>query len=236
MVKELPDFAWNTKRLSDATLAMRDVFQNAKSPEQFLFVALPGALNLPAFPEAKCAPAEIEAFFNALNECLQTLSNTTTSAIDTARDILLGSCGFEHGAEHWSSMRAAAVALEPGITEPRLLTFLKRVTQNGADSAGIESVLALVANRPPRNWADADVDRFPDAAVSIGRAFRAAAGSTGVAFNAGSQLAALSPHERRQAEHIFERVRTYLQHNARTATPRALRAAVTKLLEEIENA
>ena len=58
MVKTLPDFAWNTRRLPDETLAMREAFQNAKSPEQFLFVALPGALNLPAFSEAKHKQAE----------------------------------------------------------------------------------------------------------------------------------------------------------------------------------
>lgn len=236
MIKGLPDFAWNTRRLPDATLAMRDAFQNAKSPEQFLFVALPGALNRPAFSAGKHTQAEIEAFFSALNESLNTLSGATASIIDTARDILLRSCGFEGGADQWPHMRAVAVALEPSITDPRLLTFLKRVTQNGADSAGIESVLALVSNRPPRNWSDTDVDRFPEAAAAIGRAFQAAARSAVVAANANSQLAALPPQEQRQAEQVFERVRTYLQHNAKGATPRALRAAMTRLLEEIDNA
>jgi hypothetical protein len=235
MVKTLPDFAWKTRRLSEETLAMREAFQNAKSPEQFLFVALPGALNLPAFSEAKHTQAEIETFFTALNDSLSTLSTATSTAIDTGRDILLESCGFEHGTDQWPSMRAAAVALEPAVTDPRLLTFLKRVTQNGADSAGIESVLALVANRPPQNWSDTDVDRFPEAATAIGKAFRTAARSTGVASNADSQLAALPPCERRQAEQVFERVKTYLKRNAKGTTSRALRAAVTMLLEEMDD-
>jgi hypothetical protein len=235
MVKGLPDFAWNTRRLPDATLAMRDAFQNAKSPEQFLFVALPNALNLPAFSEAKHTQAETEVFFRALNKSLKILSGATASAIDTARDILLESCGFERGAEHWPSMRAAAVALEPAVTDPRLLTFLKRVTQNGADGAGIESVLALVANRPPRNWSDTDVDRFPEAAAAMGKAFQTAASSTGISSNADSQFAALPRRERRQAQHVFDRVKTYLHRNANGATPRAIRAAVTRLLEEIDN-
>ena len=235
MVKILPDFAWNTKRLPDETLALREAFQNAKSPEQFLFVALPGALNLPAFSEAKHTQAEIETFFTALNDSLNTLSTATATAIDTARDILLESCGFEHGFDQWPGMRAAAVALEPAVTDPRLLTFLKRVTQNGADSAGIESVLALVSNRPPRNWSDTDVDRFPEAAIAIGKAFQAAARSTGVASNADSRLAALPPRERRQAEQVLDRVKTYLKRNAKGTTSRALRAAVTKLLEEMDD-
>lgn len=235
MVKTLPVFAWNTKRLPDATLAMRDAFQDAKSPEQFLFVALPGALDLPAFSEAEPKSSEVEIFFGALNENLQKLSGTTVSAIDTARDILLEACGFEAGAAHWSNMRSAAVALEPAVTDPRLLTFLNRVTQNGADSTGIESVLALVANRPPRNWTDTDVVRFPEAAAAIGKAFKSAARSTGVAFNSDAQLAALPPMERRQAEEVFDRVKNYLRRNARETSPRALRAAVTRLLEEMND-
>lgn len=233
MVKTLPDFAWNTKRLPGEAIALREAFQNAKSPEQFLFVALPGALNLPAFSDAKETQPEIETFFTALNGSLNTLSTTTAMVIDAARDILLESCGFGHGANQWPSMRAAAVALEPAVTDPRLLTFLKRVTQNGADSAGIESVLALVANRPPRNWTDTDVDRFPDAAIAIGKAFQAAARSTGVASNADSLFAALPPQDRREAEQVFDRVKTYLEHSANGITSRGLRAVVTKLLEEM---
>lgn len=235
MVRTLPDYAWNTRRLPDETMAMREAFQNAKSPEQFLFVALPNALDLAPISEAKHSHDAIEAFFNALNESLHTLSTATTAAIDSARDILLESCGFEGGADQWPSMRAAAVALEPAVTDSRLLSFLKRVTQNGADIAGIESVLALVANRPPRNWSDTDVDRFPEAATAIGKAFQAAARSTGLASNADSQLAALPPQERRQAEKVFDRVKAYLNSNAKGTSSRALRAAFTRLLEEMNN-
>ena len=235
MVKTLPDFAWNTRRLPDDTLAMREAFQNAKSPEQFLFVSLPIALNLPVFSESRHTQAEIETFFSALNESLNTLTTTMASVIDTARDILLESCGFEPGVDHWPSMRAAAVALEPAVTDTRLLTFLKRITQNGTDSVGIESVLALVANRPPRNWSDSDVDRFPEAAAAMGKTFRAAARSIDIACNADSQLAALSPKERRQAEMVFEYIKMYLHSNAKGTSQRVLRAAVTRLLEDMND-
>jgi len=194
---------------------------------------LPESLGLPTFSEAKPTRKEIGVFFSSLNESLNGLSGAASSAINTARDVLLGSCGFEEGAEHWPSLRTTAVALEPAVTDPRLLAFLKRVTQNGDDRAGIESVLALVANRPPRNWSDMDVDRFPEAAAAIGKAFRDAARSTGVSSNADAQLAALPPKERRQAEAILDRVKNYLRCNAKNSTPRTLRAAVAKLLEEL---
>ena len=235
MVKSLPDFTWNTRSLPNTALALRDSFQNAKSPEQFLFVALPEALGLPVFTEAKPKREEIDGFFESLNENLHHLSEATPSAIGSSRDILLKACGFNEGDEHWLELRNAAVALEPAVTEPQLLTFLKRVIQSGAEESGIESVLALVANRPPRNWTDMDVYRFPEAAAATGKAFREAARSSGVVSDSHAQLAALTQKERRQAEDVFDRVRKYIRRNVNDTSPRALRAAVTRLLEELSN-
>jgi len=236
MVKSLPDFAWSTRRLPTTALALRDSFQHAKSPEQFLFTALPEALGLPVFTEAKFKREEIDTFFDSLNENLRYLSEASPSAISNARDILLAECGFGGGGEHWPELRNRAVALEPSVTEPHLLSFLKRVTQSGADASGIESVLALIANRPPRNWSDMDVDRFPEAAVAMGKAFREAARSRGVVSDSDALLDGLTPKERREAKNILDRIRSYLRRNVNKDTsPRVLCAALTRLLEELSN-
>jgi len=233
MVKSLPDFAWNTRRLPETTLALRDAFRNAKSPEQFLFVMLPEALQMPPFSEGNYNQKDINRFFNSLNENLQNLSEATTSAISSARDTLLKACSFSEGDACWTELRNTAVALEPAVTEPNLLTFLKRITRDGADPSGVESVLALVANRPPRNWTDADVDRFPEVAIAVGNAFQQAARMKGVASDAGSLLAMLTSKERRQAKEVLFRVRKYLKRYDSKVSQRAIRAAVTSLLEEI---
>ncbi len=235
MVKMLPDFAWNTRRLPETTKAMRDSFQNAKSPEQFLFVALPKALHLPVFSEEEYRKDDIKGFFETLNSNLRNLSEATSAVINNARDILLKACGFNGGDAHWPELRNTAVALEPVITEPHLLTFLKRVTQSGADASGVESVLALVSNRPPRNWTDADVDRFPKAATAIGKVFRDAARLRGVVSDSNVQLAALTPKERRQVNYVLDHFRKYLRSNVGNASPRAVRTAVICLLEELSD-
>ena len=235
MVKGLPDFAWNTKRLPQATLALRDAFQNARSPEQFLFVTLPESLGLLAFSEEKPKPKQIETFFDALNENLRNLSDATNVAINGSRDTLLKACGFDEGQENWTELRNDAVALEPAVTEPQLLAFLRRVTQSPPDSSGVESVLALVANRPPRNWSDSDVDRFPEAATVLGDAFRRAARSAGVTSYAETQLAALTSKERHQAKEAVTQMRQHLRENLKDVSPRALRAAVTQILEELHD-
>jgi hypothetical protein len=235
MVKSLPDFAWNTRRLPETTIALRDSFRNAKSPEQFLFVMLPEAIHMPPISEAEQIKYDINGFFDSLNENLRNLSEATSSTISAARDILLKACGFSEGGEHWSELRTTAVALEPAVTEPRLLTFLKRVTQAGADISGVESVIALIANRPHRNWTDVDVDRFPDAASAIGKAFREAARLRGDASDADTMLSKLTPKERRQAKDVLARMRKYLHRNVNKVSPHAIRAAVTCLLKELND-
>ena len=235
MVKALPDFAWNTRRLPGKALLLREAFQNAKSPEKFLFVDIPGALGLQAFSENALSKGEVDRFFDVLNDTLRRLVEATPNVINTARDSLLDACGFGAGETHWSELRHMAITLEPAVTDPHLLTFLRRVTQAGTDAAGIESVLALVANRPPRSWIDADAERFPEAAELIGRAFRQAVRTSGAGFGADAQLAALTPKERRIAEKTLLGVRNYLQRDANSASLAAVRAALTRLLEELEH-
>ncbi len=233
MIRTLPDFAWNTRRLPQTSLALRKAFENARSPEKFLFVTLPESLGLQAFSEEEPDRKDIDTFFNTLNDNLRHLSEATKTAINAARDALLIASGFKEGQERWTDLRNAAITLKPAVTEPQLLAFLRRVAQSPPDASGVEAVLALVANRPPRNWSDADVDRFPEAAKAVGDAFRRAARSVGVARDADAQLASLTPKEWKQAETAARKMRTYLKENVKEVTARALRAAITKLLEEL---
>jgi hypothetical protein len=234
IVKALPEFAWNTRRLPSTALTVRDTFLKAKSPEQFLFVLLPVALGLPPISESKLNCDNPGQFFDALNETLGQLSEVMLKSINTARDSLLKACGLEGGQTNWTKLRHMALSLEPTVTEPRLLTFLRRVNQEPTDASGIESVLALVANRPPHSWSDADVDRFPEAAAATGRALQEAVRSRGGLHSADAQLAILTRKERRDAADTLSLVRRYLQRTAKDVSPRAVRAALTTLIEEIE--
>lgn len=234
MVKGMPEFGWNTRLLPDATLALREAFQNAKSPEQFLFVLLPQALELSTLSERKQNRSDVERFFKILNTNLRLWTDVTPTAIDTARDILLKACGLDAGGAGWTEFRRLAVTLEPSITEPHLLTFVRRVAQSGPDRSGIESVLALVANRPPLSWSDADVDRFPNAAVAIGQLFRDALRSTGLLSPADRQIRRLSSGERRQADLVLKGVKQYLRSMPKSASPQAIRAALMRLIDELE--
>jgi hypothetical protein len=235
IVKGLPEFAWKTRCLPATTQALREVFRSAKSPEQFLFVLLPEALGLPVFTEEKPNQSDVNRFFETLNENLRLWADATPRTISSARDTLLKVCGVKTGEAAWTDLRHMALALEPSVTEPALLTFVQRVAQSGSDPPGIESVLALVATRPPQNWNDTDVERFPAAAATIGRAFLGAVRTARLGDAAGEQLPYLTPRERKQADALAHQVRRYIQRKAKNSSPQAVRAAMMRLMQEMES-
>ena len=175
MVKGLPEFARSTMSLSAQTQAMRQAFVNARSPDTFLFVELPTSLGLAPFEEGRSARHHIDEFFVGLNRALQEWSNALPLVVNTARDVLLEACGFAAGLQGWISLKDRAHDLEPGLAHPTLLPFVRRIAQSDTDSKTVESVLALVASRPPKTWTDDDVKRFPGLAEVMGRLFREAA-------------------------------------------------------------
>ena len=234
MVRALPEFAWRTRRLSETTIAVRQGFENAKSPERFLFVELPQALGLPEFSQRKPAAKDITVFFNTLNHNLQQWAKTVAEAHEVARDVLLESCGFALGELGWHELRQRCVQIEPTVTEPGLLAFVKRVIHADADQTGVESVLALVASRPPHNWSDADLERFPGAAKAIGRAFQNAAHfAGGQAIAPDKAIDALPPRERKEARELLAGLRKHVTSQRRQRSTRVIHAALAELMREI---
>jgi len=234
MVRSLPEFAWRTNRLPETVRALRLVFDNAKSPERFLFIELPQALHQPAFEERRTDPQQVETFFASLNQNLQALNNASPGSIAAARDQLLRACGFAAGAEHWQELREAALRLEPLTTHTNLLAFLRRLTQSQNDPAGIASVLALVANCPPASWSDHDAERFPELAQAMGTMFLEA--RTGLEEAAVTTIfRGLTPPQRRKADQLHQEIRRLLSAQAMDDDPIVVRAALLALAEELNN-
>lgn len=231
MVRSLPEFAWRTNRLPDSTKRMRLVFDSAKSPERFLFVELPEALDRPSFSEDQADPRHVETFFNCLNENLRVMKQATPQVIDTARDQLLQACGYSPGNQNWQLLRETALCLEPRATHTVLLAFLRRLTQSQNDPVGIASVLALVANCPPASWTDFDVTRFPELAKATAALFvdaRAALEDSAMA----SMFKGFSTQQRKQVDRLQYDIRRLLGGPAGKIEPEVIRAALLALAED----
>jgi hypothetical protein len=233
MVKALPEFAWRTQRLSKTTIALRQAFENAKSPERLLFMEVPEALGFQVFSHEKQSAAEVNRFFDALNGCLREWAGVAREVHGMARDALLNACGLETGEPGWQELRQICLRIESSVSESQLVTFVSRVVQAGASSEGVNSVLALVANRPPHSWADADVERFPDVVKGLGRAFQNAAHLNDRSVS-GIRIAGLPPKERQQAKELLQGLRKHLMHTAVNRSPLVVQAALAELVTELK--
>ena len=233
MVKSLPDYAWRTKRLSEKVLAVREAFYQARSPEKLLFYDLPQALGLMPFTGSDDDFSHVERFFNELNDVLQEWSKATSSIIEWALGKLLNSCGLQSGVVGWNQLRLNAARLEEAVTHPRLLPFLKRIGMDDDEQTVIESVLAFVADRPPRSWSDSDVDRFPSRANNIGELFIQAMRADMISDNRYPQE--LSPDEYKQSQLIVKGIKELVNREfGDTTSNRIMRAAIMNLLWELE--
>jgi hypothetical protein len=122
--------------------------------------------------------------------------------------------------------------VEGGITEVQLLAFVRRVIQVAPDDVGVQSVLALVANRPPQTWADVDVERFPVAAAAIGRAFRDVCRTTAKGGGPARTYDSLDRKQKAEADFLLRKLKSSpLAHQARSK--KALIAALEMLIEEM---
>jgi len=233
MVKQLPEFAQKTRSLPAQTLALREAIRTARSPERLLFHDLPIALDLPAFGQSRVSKRRVESFFDRLNAALQSWSAATPTMIKQARDQLVQACGFKRGAAGWSSLRKWAADSEGVVVDARLAPFVQRAAISGDDQTVLEGVLALVANRPPRFWADADVEHFPQRARAFGSLVQQSRGIGLASVTASLAHPKLSSVEEELRSELANEMRKVLGGKRSKPTPNhVIRAALLSLLEQ----
>lgn len=223
-LRALPEHAWRTRRLPESALALRRVVETARSPERFLFIEVPEALDLPPFEEGDFDQERFELLFERLNVALDALANVTPHRLAWARDTWLAACALPVGAVGWEMFRQQAVKLAPRVTHPTLVPLLKRAAEAADADSALESVLALLANRPVRTWTDADVERFEAQAQYVSRLFREER-------DGGMQISSLPANLQVRSRQITQRMSAYLA--GLEEDPQVLRAALQELLREL---
>jgi hypothetical protein len=170
-VKQLPQYTILTSRLSSEAIAIRDTLLAAQEPQPLLFENLPYALDCTSrlmdsnsieayFTKLKRALAELQlAYDQLLQEIQKQLFDALLlpSDVETAREEITGRCQI----------------LRDWISDLRLKAFVQRLSNpKPVQREWIESVAALVTNKPPRKWNDQDVIRFNVALADITGQFR----------------------------------------------------------------
>lgn len=219
MVRSLPEHAWRTRQLPPEVIQVREACATARAPERLLFYDLPVALGEMPFGDTEDDPERIARFFDRLNWALTELGQATPRLIAASRDALLQACGLPVGISGWRQLREIARQLNGVTNVPMLEPFLRRLSSDQDDATTVESILALVANRPPRAWTDGDMERFQRQATVIGEQFRELAAAHEI----------LTPHEEAICEAIVGQLRDALPADV----PRhVLRVALLRLLRD----
>lgn len=223
-VKSLPEHTQQTKRLAPRTLAVRTAVLQARSPELLLFVDLPAALEMERFDHQRLIPEAAQKFFGRLNTALTELADEMPRLLSWGRDEVLTACGLETGEANWNIFRTQAAELAARTTHPNLLPLLKRAAETPEAEAALESVLAYLANRPPRAWTDADTDRFLAQAQTLGELFQAE--RRGFATDAN-----LSTEQRLRSRQVTDALRQHLEQHYGD-DPQVLKTALQILAQE----
>ncbi len=223
-VKSLPEHTRSTKRLSARTLAVRAALDLARSPEYLLFADLPAAVEMETFDQHRLVTEQVNIFFGRLNSALTELANEMPRLLAWGCDQVLTGCGLEIGDESWGDFRALAGELAARSTHPSLLPLLKRASETPDAQAALESVLAYIANRPPRTWTDADSERFAVQTKVLGELFQSE--RRGFAADA-----SLSAEQRQSSSRVADDLRRHMEQHY-GADPQVLKAALQILAQE----
>ncbi|MFC3860026.1 hypothetical protein ACFOPQ_04510 [Deinococcus antarcticus] len=220
-VKSLPDTAQRTKRLPETVLKLRETFNQARSPEQLLFMDIPDALGLPHIPDADTPAEDIEAFFSALNAANTTWAEHAPKQTKQARAALLNAFGFPPNNQGWQALIEQAQQLQDRPLPTSLTPLISRLSASGDQHTVLDGVLALVAGRSPRSWTDTDAERFPTQVKTIAQTYRVAA----------EQLGHTSPDVKQQSTQYTQQLRATLNLDPTTLSTTdkaALRLALIK--------
>lgn len=164
----LPEYALKTHTLDPDARALRDLFKDAREPQQLLFVDLPVLFGCRPFAADETDTANVDAFFSRWNAAMQGVKSAYEALLDRLEDTLKEFFGVED----WEALRERAMAIGGYISEPRLTAFLQRAadTMLGRDK-WLESVASVVVGRPPVSWNDAEEVRFSPLLQPLAAAF-----------------------------------------------------------------
>lgn len=149
MVFNLPEWARRTSRLGQTAKDMRDMLLKASDPHKVLFVdlaSLLGAADGKVYVKALRAP--LQELAGAYGKMLSEVESKMLTALDASRDDL-------------EALRERAKSVAGISGDFQMDGFATRLANYDGSRASLEGILALAAERPPRDW----VDRHIDAAV-----------------------------------------------------------------------
>ena len=173
-VSALNDYARRTQRVSPAAQRIREHLATATRPDALVFEALPAACGVPPITSrVKLADGELSRFIATLRDGLSELQRCYDELLaDLTRSI--GQAFAIDGTRSQVRLRLAerAETIKDWVADPALKSFVLRVADRGLDDLlWLESVVALLTQKPPSGWRDEDRAKFEVAITNMARLF-----------------------------------------------------------------
>ena len=170
----LNDYARRTQRVSPTAQKVREYLQTATRPDKLVFEDLPHACGLgPIAPRGHLSEDVLSQYITTLrgalgelHRCYDELLADLTKSIGKAFQI--------EGDRSEIRQRIAdrAEAIRDWVADPGLKSFILRASDPHLDDLRwLESIVALLSQKPPSDWRNEDHARFQVALVNSARLF-----------------------------------------------------------------
>ena len=171
---QLPAYTRNTQRLSEESIAVRKYLLEARQPDALLFIELPRACGLPPFDENRRArAADAGKFATKLRTALAELQRSYDMLLQEAASAIGRAFGSALPLSNLrQTLRERAIKVASVVGDPGLRAIVGRVMEGEVDdTAWLESVVGLIAQRTPVSWRDEDQERFQVSLAKVSRLF-----------------------------------------------------------------
>ncbi len=154
---QLPQWTTRTMRLSTNAMRVRDIFKRAHDPNTFLFEDIPGTLGEDV---ALSNNQDARRIISSVREGLEELVRAYPDMLHRLRDIMLSELQVPNvSPQSLAELRDRAENIRQLAGDFRLEAFVGRLSQFDGSDEGFEGIASLAANKPPRDWADPDLDQ-----------------------------------------------------------------------------
>jgi hypothetical protein len=166
--EQLPQWTKRTMRLSENALRIRNLFKQARDPNQFLFDDLPSLASASGLSTNE----DLKRIVGEMRHGLGELAHAYPSMLHGLRDTMLAELQVSSiGPKSLKGLRERAENIRQLAGDFHLDAFIGRLSQfNGSDES-FEGIASLAANKPPRDWVDPDLDKAAMDIVDLSQQF-----------------------------------------------------------------
>lgn len=158
----LPQWTKHTMQVSPNAVKIREIFKRAHDPNKFLFDDIPAVIGNGGVFETE---ENLHQIVGDIRDGLGELINAYPTMLKRLQDMMLDELQVPNiPPRALSELRGRAKNIRQLAGDFHLDAFIGRLAQVDDTTEAFESIASLVSSKPPRSWADPDVDR---AAINI---------------------------------------------------------------------